>query len=39
LYIFILENFCIKVGLNVLFRTPSIWANFSAFSWKSVSFS
>ena len=30
LYIFILENFWTKVSLKLLFRTPSIWANFAS---------
>jgi hypothetical protein len=31
----ILENFWSKVGLNALFRIPSIWANFASFCWIS----
>jgi hypothetical protein len=38
LYIFILEDFWTKVGLNVLFRIPSIWTNLATFLWKSFSF-
>jgi len=33
LYTFVLENFCTKVGLKVLFRIPSIWENLSTFCW------
>jgi len=33
LYKFILENLGIKVVLKVLFRIPSIWANFGSFQY------
>jgi hypothetical protein len=39
LCIFILKNFWTKVGLNVLFRIPNIWANFATCYWKSFSLS
>jgi hypothetical protein len=38
LHTFILENFCTKVGLKVLFRIPSSWEKFSTFCWISFSF-
>jgi hypothetical protein len=35
---FIIEIFCTKIGLKVLFRIPSIWENFAGFCWISFSF-